>query len=105
MKLINAPVAVLELVAFGWLVYWGITLRPMLLAAPVLNADAQFFLSCQRAVAAGMGALVMLSACVALQTFLVAPQAKTTEKIIGVTLSVLPMTGLAIFSAWLYRGQ
>lgn len=105
MKFINAPVAALELFAFGWLAYWGMALRPMLLAAPVLNPDIQFFILCERAVAAGTGALVILSICVALQTLSLASQAKPSAKLSSATLAILPMIGLAIFYAWLYRGQ
>ena len=92
---------VLLAASLAWLVYWGIELRPLLLALPVINPDPRYYLQCVNNVARGEGAVVGVGAAVLVSALLPIEYAWRPSRRWLVLAAVAVVASMGVFEVWL----
>jgi len=103
MKLLTTSIASLQIAAFGSLIFFGISFRPLLLASPVLQPSLDEYQSLHRGVWLSTVAVVALTA-LAVWIHAQSSASPTTVGRTRALLVVAPTVGLLSFWLWLQHG-
>jgi hypothetical protein len=97
-----ASIGALEVAALGALLHWGILLRPLRLAAPVLQPDTRYVEACQWGVWLSTAALVGISISAAVFTARMPGHRSGRRRALGVVFVGVPIACLVLFQLWLH---
>jgi len=97
-----ASFGALEVAALGALMYWGSLLRPLRLAAPVLQPDAGYMEACQRGAWLATAAVVGISISAAVFTVRMPGLPGSRRRALGVVFVGVPLCCVVLLQLWLH---